>query len=110
MVMARNLDDLLDRVEAEPALYAMLAYSSPWGNAGLLHIRSDEDWSRAAFDAAGLGEQPFLCEYAGYGVLLPPNASAAVLPISTRGWCWLRRRSWPVLGALCMRRWKRPTA
>lgn len=69
MVMARNLDDLLDRVAAEPAIYAMLAYSSPWGNAGLLHIRSDEDWWRAAFEAAGLGEPPFLCEYAGYGVL-----------------------------------------
>ena len=34
-------------------IYAMLAYSSPWGNAGLLHIRSDEDWWRAAFERPG---------------------------------------------------------
>jgi lipopolysaccharide biosynthesis glycosyltransferase len=67
MVVARNLDDLLDRVVSEPAVYAVLAYYSPWWNSKLLHIRSDEEWWRRAFETAGLGEPPFTCEYAGYG-------------------------------------------
>ncbi len=69
MVVARNLDDLLERAGDEPALYAMPAYGSPWANSKLLHIRSDEEWWRVLFEAAGLGEPPFVCEYAGYGVL-----------------------------------------
>jgi hypothetical protein len=69
LVLARNLNDLLERVAAEPAVYAIPAYSSPWANAGLLHVRSDEEWWRVVFETAGLGEPPFLCEYAGYGAL-----------------------------------------
>ena len=55
LVVARNVDDLLDRAVADPAVYAVLAYRSPWENSGLLHVRSDEDWWRVAFETAGLG-------------------------------------------------------
>lgn len=69
LVISRPLDDLLERAAVEPAVYATMAIASPWGNSGLLDIRSDEDWWRVAFEAAGLAEPPFNCEYLGYGVM-----------------------------------------
>jgi len=74
LVFRRDMDDLLDQVALQPALHAMLAYCSPWGNSGLLSIRGDEEWWRMSFQAAGLGEPPFVCQYPGYGVLFSEGA------------------------------------
>jgi hypothetical protein len=69
MVLSRNLNDLLERVSTKPALYAMPAYGSPWGNSDLLNIRNDDDWWREAFRVAEMGEPPFICEYSGHRVI-----------------------------------------
>ncbi len=87
IVVAREFGGLLDQVRAVPAFYSMVAHASPWHNSGLLHLRSEEDWWRSVYSAAGLGEPEFPCQYTGYGYLgkdgfpcaAPPNFNQGVV-------------------------------
>lgn len=75
MVFARDIDDLLDRAAADPAVYALPDHGSPFQNSGLLDIHSDEEWWRLVFESAGLPEPVFESKYSGVGVLsgVPPR-------------------------------------
>ena len=69
LVVTGDFDELLDRANADPALYGMIAHSSPWQNTGLLHVRGEAEWWRMLFKRAGLGEPVMNCQYSGYGIL-----------------------------------------
>jgi radical SAM protein with 4Fe4S-binding SPASM domain len=69
LVVAGGFEELLDRANAAPALYGMIAHASPWQNTGLLNVRGDAEWWRLLFETAGLGEPPMDCQYSGYGIL-----------------------------------------
>lgn len=69
MVMLRDIDSLLDRILAEPALYGVPAYGSPWGNSNLLHLKSDHEWWSEVFQRADMREPPLTCEYVGHKVI-----------------------------------------
>lgn len=69
LIVIRDFDDLLQRVSADPAIYAMVAHSSPWQNTGLLNIRGESDWWRLLFETAGVSDPSTPCRYTGHGVL-----------------------------------------
>jgi hypothetical protein len=69
MVFVRDIDDLLDRVASDPAIYTLPGHGSPFQTSEELRKHPDDYWWRRLFEEAGLGEPRSDCEYLGHGVL-----------------------------------------
>lgn len=67
ILVHRNFEDLIEMVERGGALFGMPALGSPWY--GRWHIRTNEEWWQALFDAAGLGPTPYVMEHTSWGII-----------------------------------------
>jgi len=85
LIVTGDLEELVSRVSAEPALYAMIAHSSPWHNSNLLHIHSDAEWWWMLFREAELDTLPMVCQYTGYGILGVENFPRDCPPYFNQG-------------------------
>ncbi len=80
-----NFEDLIKEVEREGALLGVPALGSPWYR--YWNVRPHEEWWQLVFDAAGLGQAPYVVQHPAWGVIFgrdtprlsPPYMNLGVL-------------------------------